>query len=434
MKQIRTIVPEKATQEQKHGAKAVIWTPKMLEALGNGVKGGKWFSLIDKVYRYSTLAKAWEKVRRNRGAAGVDKQTIEAFDHKADLYLRELSKAIETGTYKPSPVKRVEIAKGGGKTRPLGIPTVKDRIAQTAVLMVIEPIFEAQFLDVSYGFRPERGAKDALREVDRLIKQGYTFVVDADIKGYFDAIPHDKLMSRVKESISDGALLRLLEEWLKQDIVSDCARWTPTVGTPQGAVISPLLANLYLHYLDKLISGHGYKMARYADDFVILCTDEEEAKEVLEVVKCRMDNNELTLHPDKTHLGDCRNKGEGFEFLGYRFEAGRRYVRKKSMLKLRERIRELTPRNCGFSLDIVIERVNRTLKGWFNYFKQAYKATFPYVDGFVRRRLRAILLKQNKRKGVGKTLMCHMRWPNVYFAKRGLFTTHEAYLQAYQSR
>jgi RNA-directed DNA polymerase len=175
-------------------------------------------------------------------------------------------------------------------------------------------------------------------------------------------------------------------------------------------------------------------MARYADDFVILCTDEEEAKEVLEVVKCWMNANELTLHPDKTHLGDCRKEGEGFEFLGYRFEAGRRYVRQKSMLKFREKIRELTPRNCGFSLDIVIERVNRTLKGWFNYFKQAYKTTFPYVDGFVRRRLRAILLKQNKRKGVGKTYMCHKRWPNVYFAKRGLFTTHEAYLQATQSR
>jgi RNA-directed DNA polymerase len=235
MKQTRTKVPERAKQEQKPRAEAVIWTPKMLEALGNGVKGGKWFSLIDKVCRFSTLEKAWGKVRRNRGAAGVDKQTIKAFDHKAELYLKELSEAIAAGTYKPDPVKRVEIDKGGGKTRPLGIPTVKDRIAQTAVLMVIEPIFEAQFLDVSYGFRPERGAKDALREVDKLIKQGYTFVVDADIKGYFDAIPHDKLMSRVKESISDGQLLRLLEGWLKQDIVSGCERWTPNIGSPQGA-------------------------------------------------------------------------------------------------------------------------------------------------------------------------------------------------------
>ena len=434
MEQDRPSVPEGLSKVSGKKAKAEIWTPRMLEALANGVKGGKWFSLIDKVYRPNTLEAAWRKVAGNRGAAGVDRQSIEAFSHKAEAYLEELSLSLQQGMYRPAPVKRVEIPKSKGQTRPLGIPTVKDRIVQTAVLMVIEPIFEAQFLDMSYGFRPQRGAKDALREVDTWLKAGYIFVVDADIKSYFDTIPHERLISRVEETISDGRLLDVLRGWLKQDIMSENKRWTPTSGTPQGAVVSPLLANIYLHPLDKLMTERGFKMVRYADDSVILCQSLAEAENALSELRGWITSNGLQLHPDKTHVGNCLEAGEGFEFLGYRFEAGRRTVRKKSLTKLRDRIRTLTPRSHGQSLEKTILLLSRVLKGWFEYFKHAHKYTFSRIDGFVRRRLRAILLHNNKKHGLGRTLYSHKRWPNAFFANNGLFTLSEAHARAIRSR
>src|SRR6266545_7548964 len=216
----------------------------MLAALENGVKGGKWFSLIDKVYRKQTLKAAWQKVKGNAGAAGVDGQSVERFEAGAEVYLEELEQALRTGAYRPQPIRRVEIPKGGGKMRPLGIPVVKDRIVQTALKFVLEPIFEREFIEMSYGFRPGLGCKDALREVERLLREGYTFVVDADLKSYFDTIPHGRLMKRVEEKVSDGRVLELIEAFLQQDIVQEVERWTPTGGTPQGAVISPLLANI----------------------------------------------------------------------------------------------------------------------------------------------------------------------------------------------
>jgi RNA-directed DNA polymerase len=210
--------------------KASVWTDRMLSALGNGVKGGKWFSLMDKVYAPKTLEVAWAKVRANKGAAGVDGQSIERFTAKAELYLSELSTALRNGKYRPQAVKRVDIPKGDGRTRPLGIPTVKDRIVQQAVRLVIEPIFENGFREGSYGFRPGRGCHDALREVDRLIKDGYTYVVDADLQSYFDTIPHDQLMARVEEKVSDGRVLDLIRGWLTADILKRLERWTPRLG------------------------------------------------------------------------------------------------------------------------------------------------------------------------------------------------------------
>jgi RNA-directed DNA polymerase len=406
----------------------------MLAALGNGVKGNKWFSLIDKVYRLRTLEAAWQDVRGNKGAAGVDGQSIERFEAHASDYLYELSEALKEGSYRPEAIKRVEIPKGDGRHRPLGIPTVKDRIVQAAVKRVIEPIFEQAFLPMSHGFRPGRGCKDALREVDELVKAGHTWVVDADLQGYFDSIPHERLLNRVEERISDGKVLKLLQGWLEQDIVKGLERWSPTSGTPQGAIISPLLANLYLHPLDERMQAKGYRMVRYADDSVILCRSEDEAQAALAEMQRWVEENGLRLHPDKTHVGNCTEEGQGFEFLGYRFEAGRRWVRKKSLKALKEKIRAKTRRTRGESLARIIADLNPMLRGWFGYFRHAHRWTFEPIDGFIRRRLRAILRKQSKRPGRGHCHADHCRWPNRFFAEAGLFTLNEAWLLASQSR
>lgn len=441
LKQTQTpAVPDRAKQgveargQDWSWVEATIWTDRMLSALVNGVKGNRWFSLIDKVERPATLSAAWRKVASNGGAAGVDRQSVERFGVNSDGYLGELTQSLKDRSYRPQAVRRVEIPKGDGKTRPLGIPTVKDRVVQTALKFVLEPIFEAQFMDGSYGFRPGRGCKDALREVDGLLKEGYTFVVDADLRSYFDTIPHDRLMQRVEERISDSAVLELIGNFLKQDILHGMRSWTPTGGTPQGAVISPLLANVYLHPLDVLMKEGGYRMVRYADDFVILCNSREDATAALEKVRVWVGENGLALHPDKTHVGNCLQPGEGFEFLGYRFEAGKRQVRKKSLQRFKERMRSATRRTAGKSLAQVISELNPMLRGWFNYFKHASAKTFSTLDGQIRRRLRAMLRKQAKRPGFGRCLNDHMRWPKAYFAKAGLFAMHTGWLEARQSR
>jgi RNA-directed DNA polymerase len=413
---------------------AGVWTEGMLSALGNGVKGGKWYSLIDKVYALETLRLAWVKVHANKGAAGVDEQSVDRFAAKAELYLSELATALREDDYRPQAVKRVEIPKGDGRMRPLGIPTVKDRIVQQAVRLVIEPIFEGGFCDGSYGFRPGRGCRDALREVDRLLKAGYTHVVDADLQSYFDTIPHGHLMGRVEERVSDGRVLDLIRGWLTADILQGVDRWTPVEGSPQGAVISPLLANIYLDPLDRLAAEHGYPMVRYADDFVILTRSQEEAEAALALVKAWVVSNGLTLHPAKTRIANCRKKGNGFEFLGYRFERGRRQVRKKSLDKLKETVRDKTRRTRGQSLKVVVADLNRTLTGWFGYFKHAHPGIFSELDQMIRRRLRAMLRKQARRPGVGNRRADHQRWPNAHFANAGLFALHTAWQTARQSR
>ena len=431
-------VPVRATQGAEardwSWVEASVWTDRMVSALENGVKGGRWYSLMDKVLAPDTLDAAWDKVQANKGAAGVDGQSIARFDARTELYLTELSAALREGSYRPQPIRRVEIPKGDGKTRPLGIPVVKDRIVQTAVKFVIEPIFEATFRPTSYGFRPGRGCRDALREVDRLIEAGNTFVVDADFASYFDTIPHDRLMQRVEERISDGRVLGLLRSWLEQDILQEMRRWTPTQGTPQGAVMSPLLANIYLHPLDELMAVRGYQMVRYADDFVVLCKSREEAEAALAEICAWVADNGLHLHSGKTHIGDCRKVGEGFEFLGYRFEAGRRIVRKKSLDRVKDAIRAKTRRSRGDSLERIVVDLNRTLRGWFAYFKHAHPRTFIVLDGFVRRRLRALLRKQQKRPGFGATRNDHQRWPNAFFAQAGLLALHTAWQTARHSR
>jgi RNA-directed DNA polymerase len=406
-----------------------VWTDRMLTALEQGVKGGKWFSLIDKVWKLENLRAAWGRVRANHGSSGVDGQTISAYEQRLDLELTTVSEQLRQGRYVPQPVRRVWLPKPGRREkRPLGIPAVRARVVQTAIRHVIEPIFERTFAEHSYGFRPGRGCKDALRVVDRWLHEGCTWVVDADLESYFDSIPHDRLMARVEEQLADGRLLALLRGSLTAKVMDGLAEWTPEAGTPQGAVISPLLANIYLNPLDHLLAGLGIRMVRYADDFVILCRSREDAERALSVVHTWVQAEGLHLHPEKTRIVDATQPG-GFDFLGYHFECGRTWPRRKSMQKLRDTVRALTRRANGNSLDTIIARLNPVLRGWFGYFKHSYRTTFPYQDGWVRRRLRAILCK---RHGLPAWHMgeSHRRWPNAFFAMHGLFSLTAAHREA----
>ena len=418
----------------RYCAEAVVWSDRMLTALVNGVKGGKWYSLMDKVYSRSTLMCAWRKVRANKGAAGVDGMSIKRFERQAKRYINELHESLKSGTYRPQAVKRVYIDKSDGRKRPLGIPTIKDRVVQMAIKLVIEPIFEKEFSDDSYGFRPNRSAKDALREVNHHLRSGSYWVVDADIKGYFDAIDHGMLRTMLQEHISDHSLLDLIDAYLCQNVVSDLEQWTPVKGSPQGAVLSPLLANIYLTKLDENI-GYSHQIVRYADDFVILCKSQEEATSALDKVVGWMEMHKLTLHPTKTKICNEQSDECGFDFLGYTFVRGERYVRKASLKSLRDKIREKTKRQPGKSIVAVIADLNTMLRGWFEYFKHAQRFTFSLLDGFIRRRLRSILRKFNKKKGgTGRNVLDHVAWPNIFFAKLGLFTLHGAYESASESR
>jgi len=410
-----------------------VWTERMLTALEKGVKGGKWFSLVDKVYSSENLRASWEKVRSNGGVAGVDRQSIEAYEKEVEKNLVELEKTLREGNYRAKPVKRVWIPKIGSKEkRPLGVPVVTDRIVQTAMRNVIEPIYERTFAEQSYGFRPGRGCKDALRRVEELLRNGYTWVVDADIKSYFDSIPHDKLMKEVEEQIADGRILEMIEGYLKQGIMDGLKEWEAEKGTPQGAVISPLLANIYLSKIDHEMARLGHEMVRYADDSVILCRNEEEAKRALEEMKGMLEVRGLTLHPDKTKIVDATQEG-GFDFLGYHFERGMRWPRKKSMDKIKETIRHKTRRTSGESMKCMIGELNKSLRGWYEYFKHSHKTTFPRIDSWIRMRLRSILRKRRGGKGRGRGAD-HQRWPNAYFANLGLFTVTAAHALVCQSR
>jgi len=257
----------------------------------------------------------------------------------------------------------------------------------------------------------------------------------SEMASYFDSIPHEPLMDQIGEHISDGKVLALIKSFLKQDVLSGLDCWTPVRGSPQGAVLSPLLATLYLHGLDRAMSTWGYRMVRYADDFVILCATREQAQEALLRVRGWVGASGLDLHPEKTQVGDWRKEGQGFEFLGYRFEAGRRRVRKKSLMAFKDKIRKKTGRSRGHSLGFIIEDLNRTLCGWFAYFKHTQGGELKRIDGFIRRRLRSILRRHKKMTGrLGKSLADHCRWPNAFFADHGLFSLQSARVLASQSR
>ncbi len=409
-----------------------VWTERMLTALEKGVKGGRWFSLVDKVYALANLRAGFTKVKTNRGAAGADHQTIEMFEAHLEENLEKLSRWLREGRYRPQAIRRQWIPKPGSKEkRPLGIPTVRDRVVQTALLNVLEPIFEREYAEQSYGFRPNRGCKDALRRVEELLKRGYTWVVDADLQSYFDTIPHELLMARVEEKVSDGAVIQLLEGYLKQDVMEAMERWTPEGGTPQGAIISPMLSNIYLNPLDHEMEQQGIEMVRYADDFVILSRSEAEAGKALELVRQWTVKAGLQLHPDKTRIVDATQEG-GFDFLGYHFERNMKWPRKKSLKKFKDTIRAKTKRTNGYSLQTIIENVNRTSRGWFEYFKHSHWTTFSSLDKWVRMRLRSIMRQRAGRRGRGRGCD-HQSWPNAFFSEHGLLSLVTAHVQACQS-
>jgi len=413
-----------------------VWTERMLTALEEGVKGGVWFRLIDKVWSARNLKASYGKVAANGGAAGVDHATVEMFGHDLEANVARLTSALHGGSYEPQAIRRVMIPKPGShEQRPLGIPTVRDRVVQGAIRHVIEPIFEKEFAAHSYGFRPGRGCKDALRRVDELLKQGWVYVVDADLKSYFDTIPHERLMQRLRERIADGRMLRLIESFLKAGILDGLKEWEPEAGVPQGAVLSPLLSNIYLNPLDQQMAVRGYEMVRYADDFVILCRSQAEAEQALAQVRQWCEAEGLTLHPAKTRIVDVRQ--EGFDFLGYHFVTTRkgqltRWPRAKSLKKLKDSLRMETKRTDGRALHCIINAVNRRLRGWFGYFEHSHFTTFTNMDGWVRQRLRNILRKRAGRTGPSRG-RDYQRWPNAFFAAQGYYSLRRAHALACQS-
>lgn len=397
----------------------------------NSVRGGKWHSLIDKVYKTENLLSAYRKVAANKGAPGVDHVTIEDFTADLTRHIRKLETHLREDTYQVQMIRRVNIPKPGtNETRPLGIPTVRDRVVQGALRHVLEPILERQFAEHSYGFRPNRGCKDALRRVDLLVRQGYRYTVDVDLKSYFDTIPHDRLLGELRKYVADNRVLDLVEKFLKAEILDGKEHWEPESGAPQGAVLSPMLSNLYLNDLDHTMASAGYEMTRYADDLVIQCKTLSEAESALAMVRAWTSERGLTLHPTKTKIVDV--EVDGFEFLGYRFIGHRRFPRRKSMMKFKDTIRHKTRRTNGRSLQSIIVDVNASARGWYEYFKHSWKTVFPELDGYIRGRLRSILRKRAGRSGRGRGLD-HHRYPNALFADHGLLSLAALHARESQS-
>jgi RNA-directed DNA polymerase len=412
-------------------AHRAVWTDRMLDTLlQSKVRGGKWHTLIDKVFSDLNLFCSAGKVLGKKGAAGVDRQTVEDFAEQEREELDRLGRQLRDDSYRPAPVRRAWIPKpGSSEKRPLGIPTVRDRVVQTALVQVIEPILDATFHERSFGFRHGRGCHDALRCVEGLLEAGYVYVVDADLKGYFDTIPKDRLMKIVGQNISDRRVLGLVQQFLDQGIMEELRTWTPETGVPQGAVLSPVLSNAYLNPLDHRMAEAGFQMVRYADDFVVFCRTREEAEAALAAIREWVADNGLILHPEKTHIVDAREKS--FSFLGYSFRGKFRFPREKSHRKFIEGLRAMTPRKSGESLEFMIRRINRSTRGWFNYFRHCHWSIYGAYDGFIRRRLRALLRKRHRRNP--RRLPPNQRWPNAYFTAHGFVSLNAAHARFVQT-
>ena len=399
-----------------------VWTDRMLTRLEQSEPTTKWFRLWDKVLAERNLQAAFWAVWRNEGAPGVDGQTVKQFDEHAEAELAGLREELRTRRYRRQPARRVWIPKPGTiERRPLGIPAVRDRTVEAAVRQVIEPIFERDFAASSYGFRPGRGCREAVARVEELLSQGHVWCVDGDLKSYFDTIPHERLLGVVQQRVVDGSVLALLAQSLKAGVLEELKGWQPTErGTPQGAVLSPLWANLYLNPLDHQMVQRGWEMVRYADDLVVLCRTQEAAEQALAYMRQWAEQAGLTVHPTKTRI--VRAPSEGFDFLGWHFRGGKKWPRKKSVQKLREKLRPLSRRTNGRSLGEIITKANRILRGWHGYFRESYPTGLSGPDGWLRRRLRALLRKREKRPSFGLSKNDSQRWPNRWFAAQGLFS------------
>ena len=394
----------------------------------------RFHALYDKVYRWDILVRAWGMVKANRGAAGIDRQTIRDIEEEGvEALLLQIQGELREGSYRPQSVRRVYIPKADGRLRPLGIPVVRDRVVQAALKIVIEPIFEADFRECSFGFRPRRSAHEANEVIRQTANRGYHWVVDADIQSYFDTIDQGKLMAMVSKRISDRRVLKVIKQFLRAGILEDGKVRATTTGTPQGGVLSPLLANVYLHYLDKVWAErcrHLGVLVRYADDLVILCPGEKEALESLRRLGIVMERLALTLHPTKTRLVELTEGREGFDFLGFHhrlvrsWRTGRYYLqrwpRRKAMTAIRDKLRAIVgARNrLSRSLEEVIGELNPVLRGWGNYFAVGNSTRqLQAMDSYVEERLSLFLSKKHGKSGRG----WGVRWREEDFRGKGLY-------------
>lgn len=413
------------------------WTPSMVDALPRlRAQGGKWFQLYDKIADEKTLAAAWKRIdKRTQGAArgrgaGVDGVTVAQFAAEAQTQLPALARALTSGTYRPTPVKRQWIPKpGGNKKRPLGLPTVADRVVQEAARGVIEPVWEEQFLDASHGFRPGRSTDSACLMLEAHLEQGKVWVVDADITGCFDNIAHRALIGLLARRIADGKVLRLVESMLTAGVMEGWSLERNSAGTPQGGVISPLLCNIALHELDTRLEAQGIAWVRYADDFVLLCQTRQQAEHARDIAAEALAPLGLTLSPEKTRV---THLDEGFDFLGWHYKGRQRWPRDKSAKAFRHKVKAITRRKRPGSMQAICTELAPLLRGFYIYFRNGNSAgTFSQLTGWLRRRLRSILRKrQNGKSGISARLD-HFTWPNAFFAAKGLFDL-EAHLVVYR--